>query len=89
MQKVQLMIYVKPNAKKTALVEITKERGIVIALHARPQEGEANKELILFLSQLLKLPKTSIEIQRGEHSRFKKVCVPLNATVQKLLDDSK
>ncbi len=85
-QCVMLRIYAKPNAKKSALVEQS-EQGLHVSLHAKPQEGAANKALIAFLSVLLKLPKSQIHLQRGEQSRHKWVSVPLTERVQALLDD--
>lgn len=84
-QQVDMRIFVKPNAKRTALVKITKE-GFYIALHAKPHEGEANKELISFLSDFFQIPKSSIILQRGEKSRHKMVRVPLTTEVQQFLD---
>lgn len=85
-QQVELIIFVKPKAKRTALVDIN-EQGMIISLHAKPHEGQANRELINFLAELLNLPKTQITLLHGEHSRYKHVLVPLNTTVQKLLID--
>lgn len=85
-QQVKINILAKPNAKKTAIVAIN-EQGLQISLHAAPQEGEANKELIAYLSKLLKVPKSQIILQRGEGSRHKQVLLPLTDKVQELLDE--
>jgi uncharacterized protein (TIGR00251 family) len=85
-QQVKITILAKPNAKKTALVGLN-EQGLQISLHAMPQEGEANKELIAYLSKLLKVPKSQIILQRGEGSRHKQVLLPLTDKVQELLDE--
>ena len=47
------------------------ETGIKVKLTAQPIEGKANKALVEFLSKQLKIPKTSIEILRGETSKDK------------------
>lgn len=86
-QHVELRIFAKPNAKKTALVAVD-ERELHIQLHAKPQEGEANKVLIEYLAKLLRLPKKQIILQRGEASRHKLVVVPLTDTVRAFLDNS-
>ena len=70
-----LKIYVKPNAKKSQLIGI-KDNELHIALHAKPQEGEANKELIHFLSDEFDIPKSQIEIVKGHQSRHKTVRLP-------------
>ena len=46
-------------------------KGIKVKLTAQPIEGKANKALVEFLSKQLKIPKTSIEILRGETSKDK------------------
>lgn len=83
-QKVRINIIVKPNAKKTAFLGIS-EHGILISLHKRPRQGEANKELISYLSKLFQVPKTQIILQRGERSRYKQVIVPLTDEVKKII----
>ncbi len=84
-QHVELTIYVKPNAKRTAFVEIKEGQGIVISLHAKPKEGEANRELIKFLSEWLDFPKSAAVLVSGEHSRHKKVLVPLGEKIKELI----
>ena len=85
-QQVKLSILAKPNAKKTMLLKLSDE-GLHIAIHAKPQQGEANKELISYLAKLFRVPKSQIMLQRGEGSRYKLVIMPLSDTVRKLLDD--
>lgn len=70
-----LTIYAKPNAKKTNIVGITEQR-LNIAVKAKPVEGEANKEIIRFLSKLLKIPQKQITIVSGIKSRQKKIQIP-------------
>jgi uncharacterized protein (TIGR00251 family) len=75
----------KPNAKKTAFLGI-KEQGMIISLHAKPHQGEANKELFSYLAKLFHLPKTQIILLKGEGSRYKQVMVPLTVFVQELIN---
>lgn len=42
-----------------------------IRVAAAPEDGKANDELINFLSKNLKIPKSQIEITRGEVARIK------------------
>ncbi len=84
--QVELSIFVKLNAKRTVFVEIHKEHGILIALHAKPKDGEANRELINFLSEWLDFPKSSAVFISGEHSRHKRVLVPLSNKLKALLE---
>lgn len=76
-EETQLTVQVTPNARKT---EVTHWDGAVlkIKLHALPEKGKANKELIEFLSKFFKIPKTSITLIRGETSRNKTLKVPLS-----------
>ena len=58
-----------------------------IALAAPPVDGKANRELIAFLAKRLGLPKTAIDLVKGQNSRMKSVRVyGLDATsILKLL----
>lgn len=84
--QVLLNIFVKPNAKKTALIAIT-DNQLQISLHAKPHQGEANKELISYLAKLFRLPKSYITLEGGERSRDKKVRLELTNKVQQFLDN--
>lgn len=67
---VLMEIRIVPNSSKTGIVK--EESGIIkIKVTAQPIENKANKALIEFLSKTLKLPKTSIEIVKGETSKDK------------------
>jgi uncharacterized protein (TIGR00251 family) len=63
-------VHVKVNAKKTEFVEI-KNGIIIIKLKESPVEGQANKELIDFISKSLGIKKTSIKILMGKKSKKK------------------
>ena len=84
-QQVRINIFAKPNAKKTAFLGVS-EQGMLISLHAKPHQGAANKELIAYLAKLFNLPKIQIILEKGEGSRYKQVVVPLNDTVQAIID---
>lgn len=85
-QQVELQILAKPNAKIT-LLQLVNEQGMHIAIHAKPHQGEANKELINYLSKLFRIPKSKITLKRGEGSRHKVVILPLTANLQCFLDN--
>ena len=86
--QVVLYVYAKPNAKKSAIIGV-KENEIHIALHAKPTDGEANVELVAFLADVLKLPKSQVILQKGQTSRHKQVVVPDNLLVQQILKGTK
>ena len=87
-QQVKLIVFAKPNAKKTALIAVT-ENELQISLHAKPHQGEANKELISFLSELFDVPKSKIVLLRGEGGRHKQVVMPLTDWVRQRLSELK
>lgn len=85
--QISFHIYAKPLAKRTALVKVD-DQGLHISLHAKPVEGEANKELISFLSTLFKLPKSKIQLLRGETSKRKTVSVPMTESVHDFIKNA-
>ena len=68
-----IKIKIVPNSSKNDL--IFEEEFIKIKVTAQPIENKANKALIEFLSKLLKIPKTSIEILKGETSKEKTLLI--------------
>lgn len=77
--KTILKIYVQPGASKNELVGLYGEPArLKIKIKARPEDGEANAEVITFLSKVLNISKSKIEIYRGHISRQKDVLVDLD-----------
>ena len=66
------LVTVKPGSSKEQITE-TAPGELTVYLRARPHDGEANTALIKLLSKHLKVPKTSIAIIRGPHSRTKTI----------------
>ena len=58
-----------PNSSKNDIV--IEEDFVKVKITAQPIEGKANKALIEFLSKKFKIPKTGIEIVKGETSKEK------------------
>ena len=80
---------ISPNSAKNDILK--DESGVKIKLTAQPIEGKANKALVEFLSKQLKIPKTSIEIIKGETSKEKTLLIKVSdsdkiADIKKLLD---
>jgi uncharacterized protein (TIGR00251 family) len=69
---VRVSIFVQPRASRT---EVVGEHGDAIKLRvaAPPVEGEANREVVRFLSKLLGIPLRSVELLSGETGRRKVV----------------
>lgn len=63
-------IKIQPNAKKNEIIE-TKNDFLKIKIKAIPEHGKANQELIKFLSKYFKVPKSNIEIIKGQNTRNK------------------
>ena len=67
-----LQVKVHPRASKTGVSEVT-EAYVKISLTSPPVEGEANKELVIFLSKYFAVPRQAIEIKSGQTGRLKLV----------------
>ncbi len=71
---IKFCIRVIPNSSKCELAGIFDDC-LKIKLTVPPIEGRANKECIKFLSKLLNVPKTSIEIISGQTSKNKTIFI--------------
>ncbi len=67
-----LNLRISPNASKNEIIK-SDDGSIKVKITAQPVDGKANKALIEFLSKTFKIPKTSIDIVRGETSKDKTV----------------
>lgn len=75
-----LTIDASPGASKSEVVGVNRWRGALrVKIAAAAREGEANEELVRFLSERLSVPRQSIRILSGERSSVKTVFVPLAA----------
>lgn len=69
-----IRIRLQPRSSRCA-VEGVQENSLKIKLTAPPVEGEANRALIEFLSDLLGIRKSALSIDTGTKSREKRVKV--------------
>lgn len=74
--EVLLTVKVRVHAQCTRIQEINDDV-VKIALNAAPLEGEANAELVHFISGLFKIPKKEVVIVSGLKARQKVVKLPL------------
>ncbi|TPX47337.1 hypothetical protein SeMB42_g03363 [Synchytrium endobioticum] len=83
---VKITVHVKPGAKTTQVTDVTND-AVGISLAAQAREGEANQELIGFLSETLGVKKYEVSIIAGHKSREKTIRVGNIdvGTVQRLL----
>lgn len=63
-------VTVKPGSSQEKIIETAKNE-LTIYLRAKPHDGEANDALVKLLSKHFNVPKTTIKISRGSHSRQK------------------
>ena len=64
-----IRIKIVPNSSKNDI--ILEEGFIKVKVTAQPIENKANKALVEFLAKRFKIPKTSIEILKGDTSKEK------------------
>lgn len=69
-------IKIVPNSSKNDL--IIEDEFIKVKVTAQPIENKANKALTEYLSKLFKVPKTSIEIVKGDTSKEKTLFITTN-----------
>lgn len=62
-------IRIVPNSSKNDIIK--EDEFIKVKVTAQPIENKANKALIEFLSKRFKIPKTSVQIIKGETSKDK------------------
>ena len=71
MDGLKIKIKISPNSSKNEIIKNKDE--VKIKITAQPIDGKANKALIEFLSKEFKIPKTSIEILKGNSSKEKTI----------------
>lgn len=69
----KIKIKVLPRSSKNEIIGELTEGTLKIKLKAPPVDGEANAELIKFLSKEWKIPKYKIKILKGQTSKTKLV----------------
>lgn len=78
-----IKIKIVPNSSKNDI--ILEEEFIKVKVTAQPIENKANKALIEYLSKRFKVPKTLIEILKGDTSKEKTLLIKTK-DVAKLMD---
>lgn len=69
-----IRILAKPGAKQNSITDISSD-GVGVQIAAPPTEGEANAELVKYLSKVLNLRKSDVSLDKGSRSRNKIVLV--------------
>ena len=70
---VRLKIKVTPSSPKSEITGMMSDGAVKIRIHATPEHGKANSELIRFLSEESGIPEEHIEIVGGHTSSRKEV----------------
>src|SRR5450830_1474932 len=71
-ETIKITVRVQPGARKNELLGF-QEDILRIKIAAPPVEGKANRELIVFLSEVLGIRKSDITIEKGETTKRKTV----------------
>jgi uncharacterized protein (TIGR00251 family) len=69
---VTIEVAARPHASRRGIVRASPD-GLVIALHSAPEKGNANVELIEYLADQLRVPRSALMIVRGMTSRRKTI----------------
>lgn len=72
-----IQVKVIPASSRSMIAGII-DGALKIKLNSPPIEGKANKECVVFLSKLLKIPKSSIEIIKGDKNKLKTLTIKGN-----------
>ena len=73
--KMQIYLKVKPNQRFDKVDKVGNDWEI--RLKAPAVDGKANEHLIVFLSKVLDLPKSRIQLKKGQTARIK--CLEIDA----------
>lgn len=74
----RLSVRVTPNARSARIViepEATDGPRIKVWVTVPPEDGKANKAVIVLLAKALGLPKSALTVERGDTSRTKVIRV--------------
>ena len=71
-----LHLTVKPSSRKNEFI-VEQDGSIKVKIKEQPLEGKANKYLVKYLSEIFEVPKSKIEILKGENNPHKKVSIEI------------
>lgn len=75
----KIKIYVQPNSSLSQVVGMHGD-AVKIKIKAPPVDGEANEEIIRFLSDYLKISKKNISLKHGLSGRHKLIEIETDAS---------
>ncbi|MGL4370812.1 MAG: DUF167 domain-containing protein [Spirochaetota bacterium] len=68
-----LDITVQPKSSRSEIK--VQDSLIKVYLHSPPADGKANEECISLFSKALRVPRSCINIEKGEHGRHKRISI--------------
>ena len=60
------------------------EEYLQVKIRSVPEKGKANRELLIFLAEILNVPRSALEIGSGENDRYKKIIIHTELPVQRI-----
>ncbi len=73
-KKAVIEVHLQPGAKRSEIAGF--REGVLYAkVTAQPQKGQANRALVELMARTLKVPKSAINIVRGQSSRSKVIAI--------------
>lgn len=73
-ENLRLRIFLQPKASRDQIIGLHDEE-LKVTITAPPIDGQANAHLLKFLSKAFKVPKSAIQLEKGELSRHKQVFI--------------
>ena len=70
-----LALRITPRASRNQIVGVMNDGTVKVHIAANPDDDDGNLELIAYLSEVLGVPKSRIEIVAGENGRDKLVSI--------------
>ncbi|KPP73138.1 UPF0235 protein C15orf40-like, partial [Scleropages formosus] len=83
-----IAIHAKPGSKQNAVTDISAQT-VGVAIAAPPSDGEANAELLRYLSKVLELRKSDVLLDKGCRSREKIVKISGSLSPEEVLEKLK
>ncbi len=77
-----LNVWAKPGSRFEKIF-VSNEGVLVIQTRSKPVDGEANEAIVEAISDLIGVPKSQVEIIRGDKSRLKKIKLQVIITANK------
>uniref|UniRef100_A0A8C2KCA4 Zgc:193812 n=1 Tax=Cyprinus carpio TaxID=7962 RepID=A0A8C2KCA4_CYPCA len=81
---ITIAIHAKPGAKQNAVTDVSEE-AVGVAIAAPPTDGEANAELLRYLTKVLELKKSQVSLDKGSKSREKVIRVTAAISQEEIL----